>query len=392
MFLLPVQMVGCSHETSAADVVGRLRMPAVMVDTCLAQLRVQGVPTVLLSTCHRTELYWWGEDDLSVWFESQVLLRGNGAVELERREADLAVRHLFSVTAGMRSARFGEPEIMQQVRTAWMAAQLAGTTSTLLDTVFRRALEAARHIRLAIGSDADPSLGARVRDTLVTHLAAGAVGSLSPREVLIVGAGDAARGVIETLVQPALRSTLRVAVTSRSDASASRLAATVGAMVVPWADRDAAIRSAAAVVFAVQSSTPLIDGTLAGTLTDGCSRRALWIDLGVPANVDATALTPQVDYIGIDLLAPQSRRDLIRDRRVNAALQRELARFAGDMQRRRLGARISVLEARAATVARAAMEASTGAGTGVAGRENPADALARQVTRLLLRELSELSA
>lgn len=367
-------------------------MPAVMVDTCLAQLRVQGVPTVLLSTCHRTELYWWGEDDLSVWFESQVLMRGNGAVELERRDADLAVRHLFSVTAGMRSARFGEPEIMQQVRTAWMAAQLAGTTSTLLDTVFRRALEAARHIRLAIGSDADPSLGARVRDALVTHLAAGEVGSLSPREVLIVGAGDAARGVIETLVQPALRSTLRVAVTSRSDASATRLAATVGAMVVPWADRDAAIRSAAAVVFAVQSSTPLIDGALAGTLTDGCSRRALWIDLGVPANVDATALPPQVDYIGIDLLAPQSRRDLIRDRRVSAALQRELARFAGDMQRRRLGARISVLEARAATVARAAMEASTGAAAGIAGRENPADMLARQVTRLLLRELSELSA
>ena len=354
MFLLPVQMVGCSHETSAADVVGRLRMPAVLVDTCLAQLRVRGVPTVLLSTCHRTELYWWGEDDLSVWFESQLLLRGNGAVELERREADLAVRHLFSVTAGMRSARFGEPEIMQQVRTAWMAAQLAGTTSTLLDTVFRRALEAARHIRLAIGSDADPSLGARVHDVLVTHLAAGAVGSLSPREVLIVGAGDAARGVIETLVQPALRTTLRVAVTSRSDSSAARLAATVGAMVVPWADRDAAIRSAAAVVFAVQSSTPLIDGALAGSLTGGCSRRALWIDLGVPANVDATALPPQVDYFGIDMLAPQSRRDLTRDRRVNAALQRELARFAGDMQRRRLGARISVLEARAATVARAA--------------------------------------
>ncbi len=58
-------MVGCSHETSAADVVGRLRMPAIMVDACLAELRAQGVPAVLLSTCHRTELYWWGEDDLS---------------------------------------------------------------------------------------------------------------------------------------------------------------------------------------------------------------------------------------------------------------------------------------------------------------------------------------
>ncbi|MES3035581.1 MAG: NAD(P)-binding domain-containing protein [Gemmatimonadota bacterium] len=388
MFLLPVQMVGCSHETSAADVVGRLRMPAIMVDACLAQLRAQGVPAVLLSTCHRTELYWWGEDDLSPWFEAQVVSRGGGAVELERREADLAVRHLFSVTAGMRSARFGEPEIMRQVRTAWMAAQLAGTTSTLLDTVFRRALEAARHIRVAIGSDADPSLGARVRDALQARFADAGSATSQPREVLIVGAGDAARGVVETLVQPALRAGMRVAITSRSDTSAARLAATAGAIVVPWADRDEAIRSADAVVFAVQASTPLIDGSLAQTLVDGCASRAFWIDLGVPANVDATALPAQVDCVGIDLLAPQSRRDLARDRRANGALQRELARFAGDMQRRRIGARITVLEARAATVARAALAASTSP----SGSDDSADAVARQVTRLLLREIAELSA
>lgn len=388
MFLLPMQMVGCSHETSAADVVGRLRIPAIMVDACLAELRAQGVPAVLLSTCHRTELYWWGEDDLSPWFESHVLTRGGGTVEVERREADLAVRHLFSVTAGMRSARFGEPEIMRQVRTAWMAAQLAGTTSTLLDTVFRRALEAARHIRLAIGSDADPSLGARVRDALVTHLATLTGTVPATQQVLIVGAGDAARGVVETLVRSALGDGVRVAVSSRSGTSAAKLAASTGAGVVPWADRDEAIRSAAAVVFAVQSGTPLIDAALANTLMDGCRRRAFWIDLGVPANVDARALPEQVEYVGIDLLAPQSRRDLVRDRRANTALQRELARFAGDMQRRRLGARIEVLEARAATVARAAMASRHGSD----GTDDYADAVARQLTRLLLRELAELSA
>ena len=388
MFLLPVQMVGCSHETSAADVVGRLRMPAIMVDACLAQLRAQGVSAVLLSTCHRTELYWWGEDDLSPWFETQVLSRGSGAVELERREADLAVRHLFGVTAGMRSARFGEPEIMRQVRTAWMAAQLAGATSALLDAVFRRALEAARHIRVAIGADADPSLGARVRDALATHFSNCAGDDAAPRNVLIVGAGDAARGVMETLLQPSLRASMRVAVSSRSDTSAARLAATVGASVVPWSERDDALRNAAAVVFAVQASTPLIDGALARALTDGRGAPAFWIDLGVPANVDAASLPAQVECVGIDLLAPHSRRDLARDRRANAALQRELARFAGDMQRRRLGARITVLEARAATVARAAFAASSGP----AGTDASADAVARQVTRLLLREISELSA
>ncbi len=386
MFLLPVQMRGCSHETTASDVVGRLRLPAAAVDACLDELRRDGVPAVLLSTCHRSELYWWGDADLTSWFESRVMAHGDGSALVEHLEADLAVRHLFEVTAGMRSARFGEPEIMRQVRTAWLTAQAAKATNSLLDTIFQRALEAARHIRIAIGTDADPTLGARVRDAVLAR--APCAGHAPPLELLLIGAGDVARGLLEAVADAALRTRMRVSLTSRSDRSASRLAAAFGVTVVPWVARDLAISSAEVVVFAVQASTPLIAGSLARELTAARSAPALWLDLGVPSNVDARALPPTVEWLGLETIAPRSGRDVVRDRRARASLQRELARFAADMLRRRLGARITMLEAHATTVARAALSTSGELTWSAAS----ADAMARRVTQALLREITDLSA
>ena len=389
-------MVGCSHESSASDVVGRMRMSAAEIERHLASFSGRGVAAVLLSTCHRTELYWWGDADLLSWFDAHVVPRGYGPAVVEQREADLAVRHLFSVTAGMRSARYGEPEIMRQVRTSWTASQDAGVTHALLDAIFRRALEAARHIRLAIGDDADPALGSRVRDTIVAHglSRAEADGNVAPLQLLVIGAGDAARGVLEALTTDRPRcghpagDAWRIAVTSRSDSSAARLASAFGVQPLPWASRDAALRTADVAVFAVHAATPLIDAATATRLTDGRGTSAQWLDLGVPANVDVCGLPASVQWIGLETLAPHSRSNAVRDKRANAALQRELARFATEMHRRQVGARITMLEERAATVARAAFAAASS----TPGDTASADAVARQVTRLLLRELSKLSA
>lgn len=378
-------MVGFSHETSEAAYVGQRRLSATQVDAHLAALRTDGASVVLVSTCHRTELYWWGDVDLVPWFEQHVAGRDTSAVHLERREADLAVRHLFAVTAGMRSARYGEPEIMRQVRAGWQRAQAADASHTLLDAVFRRALEAARHIRHAIGDDADPSLGERVCDAIISRQKASPSAEL---RVLVVGAGDAARGVLDAITRHRGAGTLAcsVQVTSRTDDSAARACVGRDATLVPWQMRDRALRDADVAVFAVHASAPLIDAHTTSVLTRYRTTPALWLDLGVPSNVASEALPDAVQWIGLDMLAPRSEHDTSRNRRAHAALQRELARYASDMQRRHLGARLPHLEARAASIARAALGAHAGADA------DSADALARQVTRLLLREMSALSA
>ncbi len=391
MFLLPLQMIGCSHETSPADQIGRMRLPSALVEKLLEELRDAGTNAVLLSTCHRTELYWWGDADLSPWFAAQVVPRAGGPMVIERREADLAVRHLFSVASGMRSVRFGEPEILRQVRSAWSIAQSVRDADAQLDSIFARAMEAARHIRLAIGSDADPALATRIREAIVARRESFvSAGRMAPLEILVVGAGDAARGVLEAIALPSILATGQwtIRVTSRSNVRGARLAQSFAIRSTPWEKRDDGLRTADVAIFAAQTSTPLIDAGLAARIGDDAAHEKLWLDLGVPANVDARQLPVSVEWVGLDALAPRSVHDAVRDRRATVALQHELARFATAMQRRRIGARIPAIEEHAATVARAAL-ASTAVQQGT---RDSADAVARQVTRLLLRELSEMSA
>ena len=52
-----------------------------------------------------------------------------------------AIRHLFSVAAGVDSAVIGEAEILGQVRAAWKQAQAEGATGPVLNLLFRHAIE-----------------------------------------------------------------------------------------------------------------------------------------------------------------------------------------------------------------------------------------------------------
>jgi glutamyl-tRNA reductase len=326
----------------------------------------------LLSTCHRTELYWWGDEDLGGWFSDVVCGEDAGALQIERADADLAVRHLFAVAAGMKSVRFGEPEILGQIRRAWVGARSAGAAYGELDDTFRRAVDAARYIRSVMGSDADASLGDRVHDRLAAYTA-----SLParPMRLLLVGSGDAARGVLEALQRRPLRE-VEVTVTSRTTGRAESLAIAYGAGVIPWAVRNDAIAQADMVVFAVHVTAPLVDAEMSSQGRSG-EGEPLWVDLGVPGAVGKGFTSSQVQLLRLsDLEASHATVDerIQRRRRAEHALQRELSRYARASYRSQLGARLGTLEEQAIAVA-------------TAHRHLPTDEVARRVTRLVLREL-----
>lgn len=390
MFLLPFHVIGCSHEANPADVVGRLRLSTERLTEALDELRTRQVPAVLLSTCHRTELYWWGDDTLDEWFldtlrrdrwEREGRAFDDERPRLERVDADLAVRHLFAVASGMRSARFGEPEILGQVRRAWTMAREAGTAHGPIDGAFRQAIEAARHVRAAMGHEADASLGERVAQRVRAALAGRS--EPGPAQVLVVGSGDAARGVLGALQQPPFDG-VQWCVTSRTDARASALAAEFTCAVTPWTDHERALREADVVVFAVHMTSPLVGPGFAASLS---ARRtpALWVDLGVPGAVDPAFHAPLVELVslaGLDADTEPEKRGApwrafheARVRRAMQALQHELDRFARATRRHQLGARLGALEAQAVAVAAASPNA-------------PVDEMARKVARLVLRELS----
>jgi glutamyl-tRNA reductase len=87
--------------------VSAAQRPAEERDRIAAGLRPgAGATQVLLSTCHRVELYGFGEPPPF-------------AAVLPLRSGQAAVVHLLRVAAGLESALVGEDEVLHQVRDAF---------------------------------------------------------------------------------------------------------------------------------------------------------------------------------------------------------------------------------------------------------------------------------
>src|SRR5262245_6653870 len=148
---------------------------------------------VLLATCHRVELYGFGQSPAQQ--------------EMRRLEGESAVRQLFRVAAGLESAVVGESEVLGQVRDALARARERGTDERVA-RLFECAIAAGRAARLqglprsvvrplgvaqgqtaAWTGNGTGSVAARdgLAERAVSWLAARA--QLSGRPVLVVGTG-----------------------------------------------------------------------------------------------------------------------------------------------------------------------------------------------------------
>ena len=106
------------------------------------------------------------------------------------------MRHLFTVAAGLDSQILGETEILGQVRRAYDAARAAGTTTREMDAIFSGALAAGRRVRRETMLGRHPS---SVSSAAVELARAAVDGGLGDRPVVVLGAGEAAEGVLRAL-------------------------------------------------------------------------------------------------------------------------------------------------------------------------------------------------
>jgi glutamyl-tRNA reductase len=159
---------------------------------------------ILLSTCHRVELYGFGAvPDLDEGLHLQT--------------GDRAVRHLVRVAAGLESAIIGEDEVLHQVREALSGARAARPLDSRLQRLFETAIAAGRRARAG-------------RTAASGNLAQSAVAWLQQKSdlkgspVLVVGAGRMG----SALAHSARLAGAEVTIASRDAARADRLAHVYG--------------------------------------------------------------------------------------------------------------------------------------------------------------------
>jgi glutamyl-tRNA reductase len=297
--------VGVSHRTAPVALLEQFAMgPDDRVKALHELVASDHVSEALvLATCNRIEVFaeverfHGGVSDVS-----RVLARQAGATVEELSPyvtvhyEDQAVAHLFTVASGLDSMVVGETQVLGQLRTAYALAREEGTVGRALHPVAQRALRVGKRVHTETGIDRAGASLVSVALDRAEHV----IGDLRDRAVLVVGAGSMGALAATTLA----RRGAAVVVSSRTEASATRLADSVGGRAVALGDLPPEL-AAADVLVTCTGATGLVVGTdvVAGAMTGRAGRPLAVVDLALPRDVDpGVAALPGVHVVDLALL------------------------------------------------------------------------------------------
>ena len=281
-------LVGLSHHTAPVELREKLDFSSGDVGAAVQELAARAsVPEcVVLSTCNRSEIYVGGaergrsrHDVVDFLSEFHRLPQEKFTPHLFSLEGREAVTHLFRVAAGLDSAIVGEPQILGQVKEAFLHALERRCTGPLLDRLFKSSFRVGKRVRTetAIGE------GAVSVSFEAVAIARKIFERLDGRRVLVVGAGD-----ISTLTAQHLRASGvgEILITSRTAAHAQDLAAKVAGRAIAWQDIETALASADIVITATGAARPVITRKHVEAVTRRRTDPLYIIDLAVPRDVE----------------------------------------------------------------------------------------------------------
>jgi glutamyl-tRNA reductase len=289
---------------------------------------------VAISTCNRTELYMVVGDPLAAETELLGMLARRAGIRptelagiiYSPRNCD-AARQLYRVTSGLESMIVGEAEVQGQVRRAYDAALAAGTTGPLTNRLFSAALQTGKRVRT------ETLLGSQRTSvsSVAVDLAGEAVGDLTARDVVIIGAGETSELTARALAD---RGVGTIFVANRRAARARAMAERVGGIVVSLDELPARMEAADIVVSSTSSPHPIVGvDELEVVMATRCGRPLVLIDIAVPRDFEAAfADVPGVTLYDIDDLQAVVARNLgVREgerTQAEAIVEEEIQRFA----------------------------------------------------------------
>jgi glutamyl-tRNA reductase len=296
-----VVVIGLNHRTMPLDLFERMTIDGARLPKALHDLgaREHIGEVVVLSTCNRTEVYAIAERFHGAYADVRNFLSELAFVPPDEFADHLyvhydneAVRHLFSVAAGLDSSVIGEAEILGQVRGAWEQAGQEGTAGPVLNLLFRHALETGKRAR----TDTDIARGTASVSHAAVEMAAEHLGDLVGKRVLIMGAGDMAEGMATALQGAGVADVL---VANRTWRKARALADRIGGQAVRLSDLSLALLEVDLLLTSTGATVPVVErDDFAPVMIERAGRELLIVDIAVPRDVDATVS----DLGGVTLL------------------------------------------------------------------------------------------
>jgi glutamyl-tRNA reductase len=299
-------VIGATHHRVPLAVREKLSLNA---DNALALQReftaITGLKEfAVLNTCNRVEFYGVAASaDAAAQVTAAFCARQQfdqgefEKIRLNLRGRD-AVQHLLEVSAGLDSQMVGETEIFGQVKDAYAAAQARGSTGPVLNRVFQKGFQAAKHVRTHTAITEGQVSVANVAVDLALNI----FGSLKETRILLLGAGEIGEKTAKAFQS---RGAAALTVASRRLERAMELASVLGASAMPFEQREARLSEFDVVVCATSAPDLVVNATATKTAMHKRPARPLFfIDQALPRDVDpAVAAIENVFLYNLDDLA-----------------------------------------------------------------------------------------
>ena len=234
-----IQIVSINHTKANSDVRIRFDLAEEKWNEFILflkhQLGVEGV--VLLRTCNRVELYIDAMEDIRSEAIDKWKMLSGGADSSSKNAIESiigfapCISHLLQLSAGFKSAIYGDDQILSQLKKAFEEARNRKTMSTLLERSYQSIMQF--HKRICKETDFRSHTVSLAYQALKSARLNLGRENLSSKRVLIIGAGDMAAQVVKYLPKFRYES---VTITNRTVAKAQHLVQGKGISIIPLSE------------------------------------------------------------------------------------------------------------------------------------------------------------
>ena len=292
-------LVGLSHKTCSVEAREAFSINPERRRLLLKAMlsgRLAAEELVWVSTCNRVDLYAVGKKReceaalIGMLSDPSRYDEGKPGGHLYSKAGKEALDHLLNVACGLDSMVVGENEILGQLKDSYCAAQSAGTTGRLTNTLFQRAIGVGKHVR----ANTKISQGGRSVAFVAVQYAGRIFGDLANASVLLLGAGEMAEAAALTFTEKKAALT----VINRTHAKGAELAARFAAQCVPWESLEEALTVADVALVSTSSPEPVITKDLMKKIMGLRHGSPVFlVDISVPRNIQPEAGTLSNVYL-----------------------------------------------------------------------------------------------
>lgn len=276
-------VVGLSYKKT--DLTHRSRF-AFNHDECVETYCSNSGLFFILSTCNRTELYGFGNNEEAL--KAILCKKGDCTQELIYEKADEeAITHFFRVAAGLDSQIPGDYEIIAQIKNSFLLAKQHAKVNGFMEKIFNYALAASKEIKNST-SFSDGTIS-------IAFIVASQLAKMDLRKVTILGAGDTGELMIRYIQK--LRRETQINLVNRDTDKLAHVAIAYEVSPFPISSLQESVYDADALVVTTNAPEPLVEAHH----VSGSKLKVIY-DLSVPRNV-GTDVYNTIEVLDVDTVS-----------------------------------------------------------------------------------------